>query len=294
LRKALGLFPFRVAISHGSRSEKLLAYIKKYNPMCINHPDSIKLASNKVTCKNILIEKGLPTAKFLTYSEILFGNGRVDFGKVEKTLSFPIVAKLKSGSGGEGMAKLDSLNDLKEWLKQKQTATLHRYFFEEVFQPDLKKCKEYRIAVSPVLFPFNMQYVLEGKKYNFNTGEVISMQKRMKKEAVEKGEFGRNLALGNSYFEKSFNRHIYFKKYGTHLDWEKMVGYCVKAVAACGLDYGAVDILWDSQNDKFCILEINSAPSLGEQEDGKKTITQEAYEQMFKHIIQKKSENKIH
>lgn len=36
----------------------------------------------------------------------------------------------------------------------------------------------------------------------------------------------------------------------------------VAAVRACGLDFGAVDVIWREQNQKLYVLEVNSAPGL--------------------------------
>jgi hypothetical protein len=46
-----------------------------------------------------------------------------------------------------------------------------------------------------------------------------------------------------------------------HTEKDKMVDYAIKAVTACGLDFGAVDIFVDT-NDKIYILEVNSDPGM--------------------------------
>jgi len=37
---------------------------------------------------------------------------------------------------------------------------------------------------------------------------------------------------------------------------------CVKAMSACGLDFGAVDVLYNERQQQSFVLEINSAPGM--------------------------------
>lgn len=39
----------------------------------------------------------------------------------------------------------------------------------------------------------------------------------------------------------------------------------IKAIEACGLDYGAVDMLYSVQQDRFAVCEVNSAPGMLDQ-----------------------------
>jgi predicted ATP-grasp superfamily ATP-dependent carboligase len=76
-------------------------------------------------------------------------------------------------------------------------------------------------------------------------GEVIKLQ--------EKQPIG-NYIEGESYF--SYPHDFKYKK--------TLRDIAVRSVEALGLDFGAVDILWD---DSFYILEINTAPCLTRSED---------------------------
>lgn len=52
----------------------------------------------------------------------------------------------------------------------------------------------------------------------------------------------------------------------------------VKAVAALGLDFGAVDIIWNEREDKYYVLEVNTAPGLA-------GSTLEGYAQRFSEVL---------
>ena len=69
-------------------------------------------------------------------------------------------------------------------------------------------------------------------------------------------------------------------------NWDSIVGECVKALNAVGLDIGACDVKVQSEKGKrndftpdFIILEINSAPSLGE-------VTAQKYIQKLSQIVE--------
>lgn len=53
----------------------------------------------------------------------------------------------------------------------------------------------------------------------------------------------------------------------------------VKAVAACGLDFGAVDVVWNNFHQKAYVLEVNTAPGL---EGSTVDNYAEAFDEMFK------------
>lgn len=52
----------------------------------------------------------------------------------------------------------------------------------------------------------------------------------------------------------------------------------LKAVAALGLDFGAVDIMWNQRENKYFVLEVNTAPGLA-------GTTLEGYAKRFKEVL---------
>lgn len=43
---------------------------------------------------------------------------------------------------------------------------------------------------------------------------------------------------------------------------ESCVGYCLLAIAALSLDFGAVDVIYNAHHNSYTVLEINTAPGL--------------------------------
>lgn len=93
------------------------------------------------------------------------------------------------------------------------------------------------------------------KKHEFRVhvvaGEVIDVQRKAKKIDAEKVDWRiRNLANGFIYAREGFDVP----------DVVLMQGFA--AISAVGLDFGAVDIIWNEKHDKAYVLEINTAPGL--------------------------------
>ncbi len=59
---------------------------------------------------------------------------------------------------------------------------------------------------------------------------------------------------------------------------EECVVKAKEAVELCGLDFGAVDIIWNDKQQRAYVLEVNTAPGL----EGK---TLEAYAKAFKECL---------
>lgn len=93
------------------------------------------------------------------------------------------------------------------------------------------------------------------KKHEFRVhvvaGKVIDVQRKAKKNDAEKVDWRiRNLANGFIYAREGFDVP------------ESVKSQALLAIAAVGLDFGAVDIIWNEKHDKAYVLEINTAPGL--------------------------------
>jgi glutathione synthase/RimK-type ligase-like ATP-grasp enzyme len=263
-RFPIGKFPYKTLINLGSRTENCyekVALVRKDGGVILNHPDVIKNASNKVRCKQFLVDAGLPTPKYQMFAELKLSAAGVQNFR----LAFPCVAKLIYGSGGKGMTVINDIKELATFISSKKSEELNTYFIEEVFQPDMSKSYEYRVSVSPLLLMKRVDYPPQSNgvsEINYK-GEIIVLRKLMKQEAVDAGSFGRNIALGNSYFTANFERT--FSRKGKSCSVDKAVSLALDACMACNLDFGAVDMLWDSESGSWTILEINTAPSMGDE-----------------------------
>lgn len=140
-----------------------------------------------------------------------------------------VVARTKlAAKSGAGIVFLDSSTDVDEWVK----APLYTQY--------VKKAEEYRIHIA--------------------FGEVIDQQRKiLRKVHPDTGEpidpktvdFRiRNLANG-----------FIFAKQGLSVP-DDVFKQAKKAMVKSGLDFGAVDVIYNKSQNKAYVLEINSAPGL--------------------------------
>jgi D-alanine-D-alanine ligase-like ATP-grasp enzyme len=301
-RYPLDRYEYPVAIIHGSRTENAYNRVKqvlKEGGVVLNHPDNIKNASDKVRSKELFDEWEVNSTPWML-ATACFKNNR--FNSNLMTLKFPIVAKLRKGMGGAGMTLLEDVDALRSWRRKHGNDEVKKYFFEEVFnwggslEAHMKHTREYRIGVSPLLVGKHVSYEQayqdeEGNsqidRFDSRIGEIVALRKIMRNEAVKKGQFGRNLALGNSFFTRTFKRSYSYNKRGIQMNFSDGVELAIKAVKALGLDYGAVDILWSSTTGEWNIIEVNTAPSMGNVEEGH-SFTLNQWQQAFKEMINAK------
>jgi len=272
----LGKFPLRVAINFGLRTPTCLKSVKEVedsNGIVLNHPSVILNASDKLQFKRIMQRSFIPTPIFQDCEEVINGGSLLN-------MQYPLVAKLKRGSGGKGMVVINTPKELDEFYKVNSSGVLRNYFIEEIFQPRMSRNYEFRIAASPWLLSFVHTYVdiTDQKNTETSTGAFCILRKRMKQEAVKDGSFGRNIALGNSYFTKDLGLP-------KACDLEEGIDMVQRALVACGLDFGAADVIYDSKKKIWTILELNTAPSMGSSEEG---YTLNQWKQALPKIINEK------
>lgn len=82
-------------------------------------------------------------------------------------------------------------------------------------------------------------------------GEVLFVQQKRKRAGVERDTTKiRNLANGYVFCRENVTCHDMVK------------AEAIKAVAALGLDFGAVDVIWNHREQMAYVLEVNTAPGL--------------------------------
>lgn len=155
-------------------------------------------------------------------------------------LPYPIIAKSLYGSRGEGNYKLDTKQQLEEWIKGKN---LSNYIFEQYHF----FTREYRLHISKF-------------------GCFYACRKMLKEGTPNNQKWSRHddncvwIVEENEQFDKPVN-------------WKSIVDDCVKAIKEIGLDIGAFDVKVQSslnsknckrENPEYILIEINSAPSHGD------------------------------
>lgn len=104
--------------------------------------------------------------------------------------------------------------------------------------------------------PLYVEYIKKKYEYRVHVigGVAVDVQRKARNRDVPDDEVNwkvQNLAGG----------FIYARNEGLAFE-ERMLDLAVRAVEACELDFGAVDIIYSKQRDKYYVLEVNTAPGL--------------------------------
>lgn len=161
--------------------------------------------------------------------------------------AYPIVAKINYGSRGNGMYKLDSPLAKQAFVTNRD---LSRYYFEKFYT----HTREYRLHVTEM-------------------GCFYTCRKMLKQNTPEDKKWYRNNDNCIWYLESnpSFNKPD---------SWDNIVAECIKAMKSVGLDFAACDVKVNKKGN-FQILEVNSAPSFGEE-------TEAQYRKIIPQLFEKK------
>ncbi len=100
---------------------------------------------------------------------------------------------------------------------------------------------------------FAVKYIKKMAEYRVHVfdGEVIRVQQKRRQAGFE----GRNNQVRNHA-----NGWVFCTENVQAPDALKDIA--IKAVGAVGLTFGAVDVIWNAREDKYYVLEINTAPGL--------------------------------
>lgn len=145
-------------------------------------------------------------------------------------LKFPIVAKHIMGSRGTGNYKLDTKKELAEFLRKKRN--IECFIFEEF----CSYVYEYRVHVSRL--------------------GVFLIWQKLRKKTTSKDRWW--IYNNDNCAFISENNPLFVK-----INIEKLNAISKKALQSVGLDIGSLDIKMNKKGE-FKVIEINSAPSLGE------------------------------
>jgi D-alanine-D-alanine ligase-like ATP-grasp enzyme len=220
----------------------------------INTVEAISNSASKLRMKNCFTNGNVRTAQWTV--------GRsLDQVNTWAAQLYPIVAKSFYGSRGRGNSLINSTTELSTWAQGK---TLSNYIFEKYHNYS----REYRLHVT-------------------SQGCFYTCRKMIKEGTPKHLRWFRNdsncvwIKEDNESFDKPAN-------------WEDIVEQSVRALTACGLDFGACDVRVQSAKDDkgrarqscdFIIVEINSAPAFGK-------VTEEKYREMLPTLLRNKFNSK--
>ena len=239
---------------HGSTT------VLKSNRKEINTIEGVENASSKFLMKRLFLDNNIKSPEFYFYKKSNLY--RQDINNVETLINkeeipFPLVAKLNFSSRGRGMILIKTQKEFDDFIK---TKFRHGYYFERYYTYS----REYRLHVS-------------------KNGCFYSCRKMLKSDTKEEDRWYRNdsNSVWITQFERILNKNGKFLEFSQKLNpefnqptnWEEICEHCIKALQALKLDIGAVDLKIQTdktsknkvrENQQYIILEINSAPSMGD------------------------------
>ena len=117
-----------------------------------------------------------------------------------------------------------------------------------------------------------VEYILKTQEYRVHVvnGKVIDIQRKARDRGVPDDEV-------NWKVRNHKNGFVYAREGGIELP-EHTKYMCIKAVASLGLDFGAVDLVYNQKRDRYYVLEVNTAPGLF-------GTTLEKYVESFKEVL---------
>ena len=253
----LPYMPFRSRIRLGSTTE----VNDRFPVVELNSIEAIRNSSSKLRMKQCFTQAGVKTAQWFIYNQQTSEfTDVINEGNVQiEDMPFPIIAKKHFGSRNNGNTKLDTIEQLREYISAND---MSRVLFEKYYAYN----REYRLHVN-------------------SEGCFYTCRKMLKSDAPEEVRWFRNdahcvwIMEDNPSFDKPVN-------------WQAVVDESVKALQAVGLDFGAVDLRIQSattgrgtrrEEPDFIVVEINSAPSFGDR-------TTEAYLQEIPEMLRRKRE----
>lgn len=190
----------------------------------LNKPEFVAQVANKATFFNMMASR-------VSTDELIppFFCNKEDIPDDESI--YPIVCRtVLSGHSGDGIVIANSAADLVPC---------------NLFVQYVKKSDEYRVHVgtNESVYPYS-----EG-----GGPSIIAVQRKARRLSTPDNEVNwqvRNLAGGFVFVREGFTTPP------AVLDAAK------RALVVSGLDFGAVDVIWNSQREKAYVLEINTAPGL--------------------------------
>lgn len=276
-KESWSLFPFKSVIRFGSETDEPDTRTHGGNRVEINTIQAVRNSSSKMLMKQKFDAAGIQTSDWymlilgdtMHLRDMQNNGNRVN----TDTLHFPLLAKKTFGSRGEGMRKFDNVGQLDTWLHVHASED-SQWIIEQYYAYS----KEYRLHVT-------------------RNGCFYAIQKKLRNGTPDAEKFYRNDSNSVWICEFSVTGTGANKRLTTQANpaferpsnWPTIGMAAVNALAAVGLDIGAIDVRVQSNTDnngrtrtpEFVILETNSAPSF-------ETITAQKYLQVLPDLLKQK------
>lgn len=268
--KSLPLLPFKSVVRLGSSTEVSDDVTRGGNRIELNTVEAIRNSSSKLKMKRCFIKNEVKTAVAYLYKNNTFilMDSKESLELSINDLQYPIISKSLFGSRGKGNNKHNTPEELESWMEGKN---LNSYIFERYYNYS----REYRLHVN-------------------KNGCFYTCRKMLKKETEDEKKWYRNDENCVWIMEDS-DTGLFDKP----VNWDDIILHCVKALTSVGLDFGAVDLrVQSATNNKglkrdypeFIVVEINSAPSFGDNQE-ELTFVSRSYIEEIPKMLKEKYEN---
>jgi len=220
-------------IEHPSACIRFGSQTETNHDIQLNLPRAIALSANKLEMKRIFAETTEHTPQYWESHE---------------NVQLPVLAKRAFRSRGVGMRKIDTQEQLTEFINSNRyrnsIGSNNPYYFEKYHN----YTREYRLHISEF-------------------GCFYSCRKMLRNN-VEENRWFRNDSNSVWITQYHYTNGVYHKgllksQFNQPDTWALIVEECEKCLDAIGLDIGAFDVIV-ARDGRFKILEVNSAPSFGE------------------------------
>jgi len=261
--RTLPLLPFKSIIRLGSTTDQSDTVSNGGDRIELNTIDAIRNSSSKLRMKRCFVKGKVKTAVGYLWSEklnFILMDSNEDLILSINDLQYPIISKSLFGSRGKGNTKHNTPEELQAWMKGKNCKS---YIFEKYYNYS----REYRLHVN-------------------SEGCFYTCRKMLKRETEDEKKWYRN--DDNCVWIMENSETGLFDK---PVNWDDVVLHSVKALNAVGLDFGAVDLRIQSSTDsknrkrdysEFIVVEINSAPSFGDNQEELTFVTKQYIEEIPK------------
>ena len=103
--------------------------------------------------------------------------------------------------------------------------------------------------------PLYVNYIPKKQEYRYHVfeGKVIDVQRKARNKEIPDDKV--------NWKVRNHDNGFIFMREGVEVD-DVASKEAINAVACLGLDFGAVDIIWNEKENKYYVLEVNSAPGL--------------------------------
>lgn len=263
----IGLYPFKVHIRFSNRSSATP------KALVLNNHEAIVNSAVKLKTKRIWKENEIPSPEFFKPLDYVDrSDNTFDADRFIAEVGFPVIAKLIQGQQSEGLYRIKNIDDLATFCSE---VTISKYYFERLIDFD----QEYRFHVSPHLKGQYVRYLFQkkGKITSFESrdGVILPQKKLLKREAYAAGIRINTRPAG-------FDNYILSTQF-EEMPWmEEAFKTAVKAIEVLGMDFGAVDVGYNTRTGIYTFFESVSNP-------GMCNLTGICYQQAFPHIIMAKA-----